>query len=112
MQSKRWSRGFGRILLVLGMLVSGVMSVVLSALGPVLLHPGAPHAGIRFSGTPEQAKLVLGILGAVELFGITAICYGLFQIVTGRRNKWVIHFMIGVALVLAVVALLMPGGGR
>jgi hypothetical protein len=46
----------------------------------------------------------LGIFGAVESFGITAICYGLWQIVTERRSKWVIYFLIGLCVALGVVA--------
>lgn len=103
------ARRFGWVLLTLGIFVSALMGVVLYATSPVLLHPVA--GGSRFSGTPQQAKLVLGLLGAVELFGITATCYGLFQIVTGRRNKWIIYFLIGIALLLGLIALLMPHGG-
>jgi hypothetical protein len=40
----------------------------------------------------------------VESFGITAICYGLWQIVTERRSKWVIYFLIGLCVALGVVA--------
>ncbi len=102
MQSKRWSRRYGWILLVLGIVISAVMSVVLLAIGPALL--GAGGSGMRFSGSAGEARLVLAILGAVELFGITAICYGLWQIVTGRRSKWVIYLAIGFALALGLVA--------
>ena len=57
----------------------------------------------RFWGSAGQAKVVLGILGAVALFGITAIGYGLWQIV-GQRSKWVIYFMIGICAALGLVA--------
>ena len=103
MQSKRWSRRYGWILLVLGVGISVVMGAVLNAIGPTLL--GYSSGGLRFSGSAAQGKLALGILGAVELFGITATCYGLWQIVTGRRSKWVIYFAIGVAALLWLIAI-------
>ena len=102
MQSMRWSRRYGWILLAMGIIITAVMSVVLLAIGPALL--GAGGGGLRFSGSAGEARLALAILGAVELFGITAICYGLWQIATGRRSKWVIYFAIGLALVLGLVA--------
>ena len=45
------------------------------------------------------------ILGAVELFGVTATCYGVWQVLTGRRTKSVIYFLGGVCLALLLVAL-------
>ncbi len=103
MQSKRWSRRYGWILLVFGIVISAVIGMVLLAIGPALL--GRSGAGVRFSGSPAETRIVLGILGAVEIFGITAACYGLWQIVTGRRSKWVIYFAIGLALALGLVVL-------
>ncbi|MEO7168709.1 MAG: hypothetical protein ABI016_16960 [Chthoniobacterales bacterium] len=106
MQSKRWSRRYGVMLFGLGLAISLVIGFVLLATASMLLHPGASSGGSRFSGTAEQGRLFLGILGTVELFGITAMCYGLWQIVTGRRSKWVIYFVVGLAAVLFLVALL------
>jgi hypothetical protein len=103
LQSRRWSRRFGAGLLVCGIFISAIMSVVLLAIGPALL--GAGGGGLRFSGSAGQVRLVLGILGAVTLFGVTAACYGLWQILTGRRSNWVIYFAVGIALFLFLVAL-------
>lgn len=72
MQSKRWSRRYGVILLVLGLFITAIMSFILLLIGPQLLHSGMSHGGSRFSGTASQAMLVLGILGSVELFGVVA----------------------------------------
>ncbi len=85
----------------MGIFVTAVMSVVLLAIGPALL--GAGGGGLRFSGSAGEAKLVLGILGAVQFFGITAIGYGLWQIVTGRWSRWGIYFAIGFAAGMGLV---------
>ncbi len=93
---------------MIGVLVSGGKGWVLYNIGPMLLHPGAASGGTRFSGTREQGRLFLGILGAVELFGVTAMGYGLWQILTGRRSKWVIYFLVAVGLGLLLVARFWP----
>ncbi len=105
MQSKRWSRRFGIILLIFGALISAVIGFVLLLTLPILLDPGSSHGGSRFSGSAGQARLALGVLSAVEAFGITVMFYGLWQLVTGRRSKWVIYFVIGLAVLIFGVAL-------
>jgi len=105
-QSKRWSRRCGWILLVAGFFISAVMALVLLALGPGLVG-AAGGGGLRFSGSAGEARLALGIIGAVTLFGLITTGYGVFQIVTGRRSKWVIYFAIGFAVTLGLVALVL-----
>ena len=105
MQSKRWSRRYGFVLLVLGLIITVVIGWILSAIGPKLLGASGSGAGLRFSGTRSQARLALGILSAVEVFGLTATCYGLWQVVTGRRSKLVIYFAIALCLLVFLVGL-------
>lgn len=105
LQSKRWSRRFGWGLLACGLFISSLMGVVLYAIAPTLLGADRMSGGLRFSGMPEQGRFVLAILGTVEIFGLTVMCYGLWQILTGRRNKWVIYFVLGLVLLLWALAL-------
>ncbi|HEX4665789.1 MAG TPA: hypothetical protein VH207_04245 [Chthoniobacterales bacterium] len=100
MQSKRWSRRYGWMLLLMGLFISTIMTLLLIDFGPKLLHPSTGSTG--FSGTSGQGRIALAILGAVEVFGITALGYGIWQVVTGRRSKWVIYFAVGVAVALGV----------
>jgi hypothetical protein len=106
MQSKRWSRRYGWVLLTAGIFISAVMGLVLLAIGPAMLG-AVGRGGLRFSGSPGEAKLAFGIIGAVTLFGLTSTGYGVFQIVTGRRSKWVIYFTIGLAVALGLIALIL-----
>ncbi|MBA2435743.1 MAG: hypothetical protein H0V54_11810 [Chthoniobacterales bacterium] len=101
MQSKRWSRRYGVVLVILGLVISIVIGFVLLALLPRLHHP----RGSGFSDTGAQATLALVVLGAVETFGVTVTCYGVWQVVTGRRSKWVIYFALGIVIFLLLFAL-------
>ncbi|MEO7725460.1 MAG: hypothetical protein ABIU29_12380 [Chthoniobacterales bacterium] len=101
MQSKRWSRRYGVLLVILGLVISIVIGFVLLALLPRLLHP----RGSGFSDTGAQATLALVVLGAVETFGVTVTCYGVWQVVTGRRSKWVIYFAVGIVIFSLLFAL-------
>jgi hypothetical protein len=40
----------------------------------------------------------------VAAFGVTSLMYGLYQIATGRRNKKVVYFMLGLFGLLLLVA--------
>ena len=101
MQSKRWSRRYGLALVFLGAIISGVIGVVLFYLFSRLNEPG----GLRFSGTKAEEQMALGILGLLETFGVTVFSYGLWQVMTGRRSKWVIYFVIGIAAAVVLLAL-------
>jgi hypothetical protein len=41
----------------------------------------------------------------VEVFGLTALGYGLWQLLTGRRSKRVIYFAIGLAVAIGILTL-------
>ena len=104
LQSRRWSRRFGAALTVCGLILTGLMGTVLYYVLPAMLRPGVDAGGMRFSGTATQALLVLAIMGAVFVFGATALVYGIWQMRTGRRNRKVVYFVVGLASVLFVIA--------
>jgi hypothetical protein len=107
LQSRRWSRRFGFILAICGLIICGIMGFVLKEVGPSLLNPGVSSGGTRFSGTPAQARMVLAIFGAVVAFGLTALVYGFWQMLTGRRSKRVIYFVVALAALLVLLALVL-----
>lgn len=102
LQSRRWSRRFGFVLVIGGAIICGIMGFVLLELGPALLNPGSSRT--RFSGTPSQARMILAIFAAVVTFGLTAFGYGAWQMFTGRRSKRVIYFVVALAAVLLLLA--------
>lgn len=106
LQSKRWSRRFGALLVVLGGALTAGLGWLILVLGPILRHPGEDIGGTRFDGTPSQAMMVLGILSVVLMFGLATLGYGIFQVITGRRSKLVVRFMLALALLLGLSAFL------
>jgi membrane protease YdiL (CAAX protease family) len=91
----------GWILIFLGLLLVGMVGTITFALAPSMLSAGSP--GNSFTGTPEQAYLVLGLFAVIITFGLTGIFSGIWQIVTGRRNIWIV-IVIVILLFLIIVA--------
>ena len=91
----------GWALIVLGVLLVAMMGTITLRTAPTMLSRGAP-SGAGFTGTPEQAILILGLFGIVIVFGITCIGSGLWQIVTGRRSIWIVVIILGLAFLLIV----------
>jgi hypothetical protein len=104
LQSRRWSRRLGAVLTLCGLFLTGLMSAVLFFLLPMLLRPGVNVGGSRFDGSPAMAALVMLILGVVFAFGATALGYGIYQMVTGRRSLAVAKVMVAVFSGLLFVA--------
>ena len=94
----------GWVLIVLGFLLVAMMGTITFLTAPAMLSRGA-SSGAGFTGTPEQATLILGLFGIVMVFGITCIGSGLWQIVTGRRSIWIVVLILGLTFLL-----IMAGG--
>lgn len=104
LQSRRWSRRFGVVLTLCGAFITVAMYLVLANVMPMLLEPGRRIGNTRFDGTPAQATAILALLGAVLAFGATALCYGLFQVTTGRRSLPVAYALVAVFMGLVLLA--------
>ena len=104
LQSRRWSRRFGLGLVICGVIICGTMGFLLIQMVPSLLNPGVSSGGMRFTGTPAKARIILAIFGAVIAFGLTSLGYGLWQMLTGRRSKRVIYFTLALAALLVLFA--------
>ena len=111
LQSRRWSRRFGAVLSVCGLFITAVMGTVLYYAAPLMLRPGVRIGSTRFTGTAAQGLLFLGIMGAVLIFGVTALLYGLWQIKSGGRDKRVIFFIVGLAALLGLIVMGMWAAG-
>jgi hypothetical protein len=91
----------GIVLIVIGLFLLGVMGTITMALLPSLLRPGQELAdGGSFTGTAEQARMVLILFGLVLAFGLMAVLNGLYMIVT-RRQSWA--FIIGTLMLAGLI---------
>ena len=102
MRTPKMVRRLGWFLLVVGLFLVALIGTVTWNLAPALLHPYAP--GSNFTGTAEQARLILRLFGVVILFGLGTMVNGTYQIVTGQRSRIITFATLGLALVLFVVA--------
>jgi hypothetical protein len=105
MQSRRWSRRFGWGLFVCGLIITCLIGAVIYYTAPKVLRSVAGIGATGFSGTAGQGLFVLGIFGIVATLGVTIMLYGLWQIKTGRRDKRVIYFVVGLFAVLGLIAI-------
>ena len=102
-RSPKTVRRLGWVQLVLGLFLVGLMGTITWNVAPLMAGSGPTQGGGRFTGTAEQAQLVLGLFGLVIMFGLTSMVNGIWQIRTGRRNKWIFIFMLALTAVLIVV---------
>ncbi|MEO6365309.1 MAG: hypothetical protein ABIO38_04565 [Luteimonas sp.] len=107
LQSRRWSRRFGFVLTLCGLFLTSLMGVVIHWMVPRLLHAGVDVDGSRFTGTEMQALGSFAVVGAVFVFGATALGYGIWQMATGRRDRRVVFVMIAIASGLMMLAYLL-----
>lgn len=102
-------RRLGWVLLVIGLFLVGLMGTITYNVAPLMLRAGEDGSGgASFTGTWEQALIILGLFGLVIMFGLASIFSGLWQIATGRRNKWIFIFMLGLFFLLILAAWLVP----
>jgi MFS family permease len=99
MQTPKHIRVRGSLQLLLGLILVALMGTVTYNLAPSLLRPGGDES--RFTATAEQAQLILGLFALIVTLGLLSMVSGLWQIVTGRRSKWMVLVML---LVFALVA--------
>ena len=98
-------RRLGWAQLLIGLLLVGMMGTITVMTAPYLLHPGDTNGGTTFTGTPGQAQLFLGLFGIVIFFGVGTIFSGGWQVVTGKRNRWIAILMLVIFVILIGVGL-------
>ena len=102
LRTARQVRRLGWLQLGIGVFIVGLMGTITYNLAPLMLGAGDSRAGANFTGTPEQAQMILGLFAMVIVFGLGSILSGLWQIKTGRRNKWLFIVMVVLFVVLIV----------
>lgn len=87
MRAVRESRARGWTLLLIGLFLVLFIGAIAWNMAPMLMEPGADADGGRFTGTAEQARMILMLFAAIIAFGIASAINGAFQIATGRQSK-------------------------
>ena len=103
MRVTKGSTARGWVLLMLGLFLILLMGTITASLAPTMLNAGKEIDGSTFEGTPEQARIFLGLFALVIVFGFVSTVYGLFQIVTRRESKAFILVSLLLAVALAAV---------
>lgn len=103
----------GWVLVVLGMLLIGGMSLILWSEYFAMTHPGVRTAdGSTFTGTLEQGRAAIQLFLAVLAFGVLVMLNGLWQIATGRRSLIFAGatVLVAAAIYFAARGMIAPGG--
>lgn len=102
MQTSRLVRGLGILSIAAGLVIVGLIgTVALAMIGP-MLHPGEMVGGSTYTGTSQQAVIIIGLFAILIVLGLTAIASGTAMAVTGRRNIILIGITFGIAVVLVL----------
>jgi len=104
MRNSRNIRTRGWVLLCCGLFLVLFMGWIAWSLWPTLVRPGKEYASATFTGTRDQAQMILGLFGLVILFGAFGTVNAIYMIVSGRQNRWFVIVTLLVAAVLVAVA--------
>jgi hypothetical protein len=104
MRSARNIRTRGWVLLCCGLFLVLFMGWIAWSLLPTLLRPGVDYDNGSFTGTKDQAQMILGLFGLVMLFGAVGTLNAIYMITTGRQNRVFVIVTLLLAVALAVFA--------
>jgi hypothetical protein len=105
MRSGKAVRVLGGLMTTCGLFLIGLMGTITVRMLPMLRHPGAEMpGGSRFTGTADQAQLILTLFAVVIAFGVLATGVGGFQLATGRRSRRATVGMLAFSAILFFVA--------
>lgn len=65
-------------------------------------NPQAP-GGPKFTGSDDQQNAILGLFGLLIVFGFATTLAGFWQVIFGRRNRFIVWGAIGFAVIMAAM---------
>lgn len=100
LRSKTSVRVRGGLMIVLG----GMLMVMMGALAmwAVNANRDIHGAGARFTGTPGQFRMILGLFGLIFVFGLASVVAGLWQLIFGRRQLILMWAAIALGVLLVI----------
>ena len=103
MRGTRNIRTRGWVLLCCGLFLVLFMGWIAWSLWPTLVRPGKEYESGTFSGTKDQAQMILGLFGLVILFGALGTVNALYMIVSGRQNR--VFVLVTLLMAAAIVGM-------
>jgi hypothetical protein len=100
MLSPRWLRFGGTFFLISGTGIAGTLIYIMWWMAGVMLYD-SPDGRDRFTGTPLQAVGIFALLSAITMFGLTYVMMGIWWILRGTRNPWIIRIGMTLYFLLA-----------
>ena len=104
MRGTRNIRIRGWFLLACGLFITLFMGWITWRLWPTLMRPNVAIEGTSFSGTKDEAQLILDLFGAIILFGLVGTANALYMITTGRQSRWFVLVTLLLAAAIIVAA--------
>lgn len=99
----RW-RGF--FLLLIGLFLSGFMAAVAFFVSLLLMNAvNDPGSASRINGESSMLMMIYGIFGLVIVMGLTSMLMGIWQMIFGKRNR----FLIWIFFALIILTLFAGG---
>ncbi len=65
-------------------------------------NPQTPD-GASFTGSDDQLVLILGLFALLIVFGFAAALAGAWQLIFGRRNRFIVWGAVGFAVIMAAM---------
>ncbi|MCB1024380.1 MAG: hypothetical protein KDB79_08320 [Acidobacteria bacterium] len=97
-------RILGALLVVIGAGLAAGMAKLMLWIGDISRNSDVNSAGPRWNATPQEQQITFLILGAVMVFGLSSVITGLWQIISGKRNRKLIWLMLGLWIFLLLLA--------
>ncbi|MGZ8311616.1 MAG: hypothetical protein ACXWUX_16585 [Allosphingosinicella sp.] len=108
MKAEKGPTARGWVLLVLGLFLALLMGAITWMVAPYMLQAGKEVDGTSFSGTMEQAQMVLALFAGIIVLGLMFAINGIYIIATGRQSKLFTILSLGMAGLVFLVAFLLP----
>ena len=91
----------GALMILLG----GILVAFMSYLTMWAIDASNPQApgGTRFNGSDDQLTAILALFGILIVFGFATALAGFWQVIFGRRNRFIVWGAIGFAVIMAAM---------
>ena len=100
----------GILMTVLGLFLSGFMSVIAFFVTTMLMEAAKnPKTGAKFNGDQNMLVMIYLIFAGVIAMGVTVTIAGLWQVVFGRRNMFLIWIFFGLIFLTLLVGSVFRG---